>query len=147
MMRHEAGYIIVDTEGTGLYSAQKRGRLDPRLRRAGSAAHGGVCRSARGCRSLRHAGLDDMFEQTPTVCGMRSLQAAKIKIKKLNGKGGWARLIDAAAHYGIDYPDDVHHDALHDALICREVGWHINQAGLLLPPEVHYAKDYQGAAS
>lgn len=93
---------------------------------------------------LRRCGLDDRFEQTPTVCAMRSMQAAKIKVKKLNGKGGWPRLIDAAAHFGIDYPEDVHHDALHDALICHEIGFRLNQQGLLLPAEVHYAKDYQG---
>jgi len=49
---------------------------------------------------LRHAGLDDMFEQTPTVCAMRSLTAAKIRSRSLNGKGGFPRLIDAAAHFG-----------------------------------------------
>ena len=93
---------------------------------------------------IRRCGLDDMFEQTPTVCAMRSLQAAKIKIKKLNGKGGYPRLIDAAAHFGIEYPEDVHHDALHDALICHEISFRLNELGLLLPAEVHYAKDYQG---
>lgn len=93
---------------------------------------------------LRRAGLDDMFEQTPTVCAMRSLQAAKIKVQKLNGKGGYPRLIDAAAHFGIEYPEDVHHDALHDALICHEISFRLHQQGFLLPAEVHYAKDYQG---
>jgi len=91
---------------------------------------------------LRRAGMDDMFEQTPTVCAMRSVSAAKIKIKKLNGKGGWARLIDAAAHFGVPYPDDAHHDALNDAMVCREVAWHVRD--ILLPPEVHYAANYQG---
>lgn len=93
---------------------------------------------------LRHCGLDDMFEQTPTVCAMRSLQAAKIKIKKLNGKGGYPRLIDAAAHFEIEYPEERRHSALEDALVCRRIGWRLNQDGLLLPAEVHYAKDYQG---
>lgn len=93
---------------------------------------------------LRHAGLDDMFEQTPTVCAMRSLQAAKIKVKKLNGKGGFPRLIDAAAHFGIDYPEDIYHDALRDAEVCWQIGMHLHQLGLLLPASVHYAKDYAG---
>lgn len=93
---------------------------------------------------LRHAGLDDMFEQTKTVCAMRSLQIAKLKVKKLNGKGGWPRLVDACAHFGIDYPDNVRHKPLEDALACRMVGLHLHQLGLLLAPEVHYAKDYQG---
>jgi len=91
---------------------------------------------------LRRAGMDDMFEQTPTCCVMRSIQAAKIKIKKLNGKGGWPRLIDAAAHFEVPYPDDAHHDALNDAMVCREVAWHVRD--ILLPPEVHYAANYQG---
>jgi DNA polymerase-3 subunit epsilon len=93
---------------------------------------------------MRHAGLDDMFEQTPTVCAMRSLQAAKIKVRKLNGKSGWPRLVDACAHFGIDYPENVRHKPLEDALACRLVGQHLHQLGLLLAPEVHYAKDYQG---
>lgn len=91
---------------------------------------------------LRHAGLDDMFEQTPTCCAMRSVQAAKIKIKKLNGKGGFPRLIDAAAHFGIAPRENTLHDALEDALICREIAWHIRD--VLLPPQVHYAANYQG---
>lgn len=95
---------------------------------------------------LRHVGLDDMFERTPTVCAMRSLQAAKIKVKKLNGKGGWPRLVDACAHFGIEYPENVRHKPLEDADACRMVGMHLHQLGLLLAPEVHYAKNYQGAA-
>lgn len=93
---------------------------------------------------LRRAGIDDMFEQTPTVCAMRSLQAAKIKIKKLNGKGGFPRLIDAAAHFNIEYPEDRRHSALEDALVTRRIGKVLHQMSLLLAPEVHYAKNYQG---
>lgn len=94
---------------------------------------------------LRRAGLDDMFEQTKTVCAMRSMQAAKIKVKKLNGKGGWPRLIDAAAHFEIDYPTDVHHDALHDTLVTRHIGERLHHMGVLLEPAVHYAKDHIGS--
>lgn len=93
---------------------------------------------------LRHAGIEDMFERTPTVCAMRSLQVAKLKIKKLNGKGGWPRLVDACAHFGIEYPEDVRHKPLEDALACRAVALRLHEDGLLLPPEVHYAKNYQG---
>ena len=51
---------------------------------------------------LRHAGMDDLFEQTPNACAMRSItKNYKGKVKKLNGKGGFPRLIDAAAHFGI----------------------------------------------
>lgn len=94
---------------------------------------------------LRHAGLDDMFEQTKTCCVMRSLQGAGIKIKKLNGKGGYPRLIDAAAHFGVSYPDDQHHDALRDALVCHQVAQHIRDH--LLEPAVHFAANYQGDQS
>lgn len=89
---------------------------------------------------LRHAGLDDLFEQTKTTCVMRSLQGAGIKVKKLNGKGGYPRLIDAAAHFGISYPDDTHHDALRDALVCHQIAQRIKDH--LLEPAVHYAKGY-----
>lgn len=90
---------------------------------------------------LRRAGMDDLFEQTPTACVMRSLQGAKIKIKKLNGKGGFPRLIDAAAHFGIDYDSEVHHKALDDVECCRMVALEVFKLGALLPGEVHYAKD------
>lgn len=93
---------------------------------------------------LRHAGLYDMFEQTQTVCAMRSIAMAKIKVEKLNGKAGWPRLVDAAAHFNIDYPEDVRHSALEDASLCRQIGWKLNAMGVLLPAEIHYAKDYSG---
>lgn len=93
---------------------------------------------------LRHASLDDMFEQTPTVCAMRSMSKAKIKVQKLNGKGGYPGLVDACAHFGIDYAPNVRHIPLEDALACRLVGQHLYQLGVLLAPEVHYAKDYAG---
>jgi DNA polymerase III epsilon subunit-like protein len=60
---------------------------------------------------LRRAGMDDLFEQTPATCVMRSLQAAKFKIPKLNGKGGYPRLVDAAAHFGIAYDVSIRHQA------------------------------------
>lgn len=93
---------------------------------------------------LRHAGLDDMFERTPTVCAMRSLQAAGIKIKKLNGKGGFPRLIDACAHFGIDYPEEKRHTALEDALRTRTLGRILLDEGKLLTPAVHFAKNFEG---
>lgn len=93
---------------------------------------------------LRHIGLDDMFEITPTVCAMRSLQAAGIKVKKLNGKSGFPRLIDAAAHFGINYPEDRRHTALEDALVTRSVGRLLLDDGKLLEPQVHFAKSFQG---
>lgn len=90
---------------------------------------------------LRHAGWDDMFERTKTSCVMIALRGAGLKIKKLNGKGGQPRLIDAAAHFGIPYPEEDRHDALRDALICHQVAQQIKDK--LLEPAVHYASSYK----
>lgn len=91
---------------------------------------------------LRHAGMPDLFEQTPATCVMRSLQAAKQKIKKLNGKGGYPRLSDAAAHFGLlNFDPDIHHHALDDAMACLAVARKVKELGFLLPGAVHYAKD------
>jgi DNA polymerase III epsilon subunit-like protein len=89
---------------------------------------------------LRHAGLDDLFEQTKNTCVMRSLQGAGIKIKKLNGKGGFPRLMDAAAHFGIPYDETEKHDALRDVLVTHKIAQQIREH--LLEPAVHYAKGY-----
>lgn len=86
---------------------------------------------------LRHAGLDDMFETTLNTCVMRSLQGAGIKIKKLNGKGGFPRLMDAAAHFGVPYDESENHDALRDALVTHHIASQIRDH--LLEPAVHRA--------
>lgn len=92
---------------------------------------------------LRHAGLDDMFERTLNVCAMRSISTNyKGQVKKLNGKGGFPRLIDAAAHFGIPYPEDRRHTALEDALVTAEVAKRLDAMGLLLEPAVHYASGH-----
>ena len=91
---------------------------------------------------LRHAGMPDLFDQTPNICAMRSLHAAKIKVQKLNGKGGFPRLIDAAAHFGISgYEIEKHHRALEDARATAIIAKHLYEMGKLLPAAVHYAKD------
>ena len=92
---------------------------------------------------LRRAGMPDLFEQTPNICAMRSMQAAKLKVKKLNGKGGFARLIDAAAHFGVPgYEEEKHHQALEDARATAIVAMHLHELGKLLPAAVHYAKGH-----
>lgn len=94
---------------------------------------------------LRHAGRDDMFEKTPNICAMRSINTNyKGQIKKLNGKGGFVRLIDAAAHMGIDYPEDRRHSALEDALVTAQVAKWLHERDLLLPAEVHYSRNFEG---
>lgn len=92
---------------------------------------------------LRRAGMDDLFERTPNICAMRSITTnMKGQVKKLNGKGGFPRLIDAAAHFGIPYPEDKRHTALEDAMVTVQVAKHLHQRDLLLPAAVHYAKDH-----
>jgi DNA polymerase-3 subunit epsilon len=92
---------------------------------------------------LRRAGMDDLFEQTPNICAMRSItKNYKGQIKKLNGKSGFPRLIDAAAHFGIPYAEDKRHTALEDALVTAQVAKRLHEMGKLLPAAVHYAKGH-----
>ena len=91
---------------------------------------------------LRRAGMSDLFEQTRNICTMRSAdKLMKGQIKKLNGKGGYPRLIDMAAHFGINYPETGHHTALADATVTAKVAAHMAAIDALLPAEVHYAKE------
>lgn len=96
---------------------------------------------------LRHAGMEDMFEQTKNICAMRSITKnyrgpdGKCAVKKLNGKGGFVRLIDAAAHFGIPYAEDKRHSALEDALVTAQVARCLHERNLLLPAEVHYSRN------
>jgi DNA polymerase-3 subunit epsilon len=92
---------------------------------------------------LRRAGMNDLFEQTPNICAMRSITTnMKGQVKKLNGKGGFPRLIDAAAHFGIPYPEDKRHTALEDARVTVAVARELHLRKLLLPAEVHYARNH-----
>ena len=94
---------------------------------------------------LRHAGMDDLFEKTPNICAMRSITSNyKGQVKKLNGKGGFPRLIDAAAHFGIPYDEAKRHSALEDAKVTAQVAKCLHERGLLLPAEVHYARNFEG---
>ncbi len=92
---------------------------------------------------LRHAGRDDLFEITPNICAMRSITTnMKGQIKKLNGKGGFPRLIDAAAHFGIPYEESKRHTALEDARVTACLARILHQRGALLPAEVHRAVNF-----
>ncbi len=94
---------------------------------------------------LRRAGLDDLFETTPNICAMRSIHTnLRGQVKKLNGKGGFPRLIDAAAHFGIPYDESQHHSALDDARVTAAVVWELHKLGALLEPAVHHAKGFSG---
>lgn len=96
---------------------------------------------------LRHAGLDDMFETTLNSCAMRSISTnMKGQVKKLNGKGGFVRLIDAAAHMGIEYDEEKRHTALEDAQVTAKVAKWLHERGYLLEPAVHRAKGMEDAS-
>jgi DNA polymerase-3 subunit epsilon len=92
---------------------------------------------------LRHAGMEDLFEETPVICAMRSItKNMKGEIKKLNGKGGFPRLVDACAHFGIEYPEDKRHAALEDATKTAILCQHLHQrGGVLLAPDIYRAHD------
>ncbi len=96
---------------------------------------------------LRHDNRDDLFEKTPNICAMRSTttnykgEDGKCAVKKLNRKGGFPRLIDAAAHFGILYPEEDRHDGMRDARVTAQVAKRLHELGLLLPAEVHYSRN------
>lgn len=96
---------------------------------------------------LRRAGMPDEFENTPSCCAMRSITSNyKGMVKKLNGKGGFPRLIDAAAHFGYPgYEEEKRHSALEDALATHFVAKCLHELGKLLPAEVHYNKALERA--
>lgn len=98
------------------------------------------CKSLRG--ALRHAGFDDLFEQTANICTMRSAMKLVPKVKKLNGKGGFPGLVDVAAHLGIEHANN--HSALDDARTTVLVAKALKEAGVLLAPDVHRAKNHPG---
>lgn len=101
-------------------------------------------RQLRG--ELRRAGMPDLFNETPNVCAMRSMQAAKIKVKKLNGKGGFPRLIDVAAHFNVPgYTEDKHHKAAEDVAATVHIAHELNALGALLPPAIHRSKSLETA--
>ncbi|MET4187648.1 DNA polymerase-3 subunit epsilon [Bradyrhizobium sp. JR1.7] len=96
------------------------------------------CKSMRG--ELRREGFDDLFEQTANICTMRSAMKLVPKVKKLNGKGGFPGLVDVAAHFGIEIGKQ--HSALDDARAAVEVAKRLKEAGVLLAPDVHRAKNH-----
>lgn len=89
---------------------------------------------------LRRAGMPDLFEITPTICAMRSITTnMKGQIKKLNGKGGFPRLIDACAHFNIPYDEAKRHTALEDARVTAHLAKLLHERGVLLEAAIHRA--------
>jgi len=75
---------------------------------------------------------------------MRSMHAAKIRVKNLNGKGGFPRLIDVAAHFNAPgYTEDKHHKAAEDVAATIHIARELHALGKLLPPAVHRAKSVE----
>lgn len=96
------------------------------------------CKALRG--ESRRVGLPDLFEETQNICTMRSAMKLVPKVKKLNGKGGFPGLADVAAHFGIAHPEN--HSALDDARTTVEIAALLKEAGALLAPDVHRAKNH-----
>lgn len=92
------------------------------------------CKQMRG--ELRRAGMPDLFEETKNTCLMRS--AMKLGIKKPDGKGGFPKLEHCATYLGLEHKDK--HTATGDLVIKAQLFRHLHERGLLIEPEVHYAK-------
>lgn len=88
---------------------------------------------------LRRAELPDLFEQTPNVCTMRA--AMTFKVKKINGKGGFPRLVDLCAHFSVPFEET--HRALPDAIATLHCLRAMVAAGFELRPEVHFSKNLE----
>lgn len=101
------------------------------------------CKAMRG--ESRHYGIDDLFDETPNSCAMRSATRLNPKVVKLPDedgtiKGGMPKLRDVVAHFGItDYRK---HSALDDARVTAIIAKKLKEAGVLLAPEVHRAKKH-----
>ena len=107
-----------------------------------AAAHNSQFDSKMMRAELRRAGRDDMFEQTPQTCTMRSCKPYKdagMPIKR----GQYVKLEEACAFFGIELVNA--HDAMADAEACRAIMVHLIRDGNLIEPKVHYAKPAEGA--
>lgn len=101
------------------------------------------CKAMRG--EARRLLLPDLFERTYNVCAMRSAMTLEPRVEKLGDKkGGYPKLTDVAAHFGIPYPQK--HSALDDARVTVLVAKALQDAGALLTPAVHRAKNYNEGA-
>lgn len=94
------------------------------------------CKIMRG--ELRRSGMDDLFIQTPNICLMRACHP--FKIPKASGKGGWPKLSDACAYFGIE-PEPMPHEAINGARCAKGVLLGLVKRGALPKPEVHFAKE------
>jgi DNA polymerase-3 subunit epsilon len=90
---------------------------------------------------LRRAGMEDLFEQTPNICLMRSAWRKEIGMVKADGsRKGFPKLSDALAHFALP-AEAVPHRAQGGAFAALGVFMGLHKIGMLLDPEVHYAKN------
>ena len=89
---------------------------------------------------LRRAGMNDRFEQTPTICTMRALTDI-CKIPPRSGRGGykWPSLSEACVFFHLENMGD--HSAINDARACLELLRQLKKLGQMPEARVHYAKD------
>jgi DNA polymerase III subunit epsilon len=87
---------------------------------------------------LRRAGMDDLFEQTKSVCAMRSTKG--LTIPKASGKGGFPKLSDTYLHL-FKEPLAGAHGSSADAHACLRIFRELVRMKLDLPPAVHYARE------
>lgn len=85
---------------------------------------------------FRHAGRDDMFEQTRNTCLMRSL--APYKDEGLCIKRGYVKLSEACEYFGIVNEDA--HDATSDAFAALQILKRLIADDRVIEPKVHLAK-------
>lgn len=90
---------------------------------------------------LRRAGMPDLFEETPNICVMRGSMGI---VKKQDGKGGWPKLSDACAHFGI--AQEGAHTSIGDARAVVGIMRALEAMNALPPPAVHHAKNHPGDA-
>lgn len=91
---------------------------------------------------LRRAAREDNFEQTLNTCLMRSSWRKEIGMVKADGtRRGFPKLTDALRHFNVltDFVDD--HRARTGVVGALSVFLSLHNMGMLLEPEVHYAKN------
>lgn len=97
---------------------------------------------------FRHAGMDDLFEQTRNVCLMRLCRGwakgiGREIIKAGGSQKGWPKLTDLATFCGVPFNPDELHGALPDARLKAACFRYMLANGFDATPEVHRAKDYE----
>jgi DNA polymerase III subunit epsilon len=121
-------------------------------------AHGAQfdCKMMRA--EMRHAGMDDLFERTKSLCIMRGLmshakqtgrwlykyddQGEVLLTKKGEPAGGMPKLTDACRYFNIPLPEKAH-GALGDAQAAALIFKAMVAEGFDREAIVHYSKDYE----